>query len=193
MKEINITEENKDIYQKFYDIKVGDSSFNTKCEAIPALLFGISLIIMYRISALSSDVLLTIFNNYDINSFGLNVIGGLLFSAGFFTSLNLNIKLSNKMSLNAFKKHYPDFDTDIDINKVKEKLTEYRLNQIPIYSMSNSSEINEEEKHLNFYTNNFKEMSNEEKLAFLESEKEFWSKYQENYNIEENIQKKKEF
>lgn len=193
MKEINITEENKDIYEKFYDIKVGDNSFNKKCEIVPALLFGASLIAIHLLSNFIAVNLLTLFNNSKTLEFGYYIIYGILFGVGFTASLNNSIKLANKMSLNAFKKHYPDFDTDTDINKVKEKLTEYRLNQTPIYSMSKSSEIDEEEKHLNFYTNNFKEMSNEEKIAFLESEKEFWSKYQENYNIEESIQKKKEF
>lgn len=183
-KEFEIIETNSAMYQEFYNIKANNKlSMSTMCltSLVGATLFlgGIGLSLMF----FDSTILI------------------LTCGVGLYVELALTMKLCEMLEekkknnkLKKFQEKYPDFDIDIDVNEVKEKLKEYRIKNIPIYSLASSHEVTEEEKHLSFYKDRFKEMTNEEKIAFLENEKEFWSQCKEN-NKEavKGIQKKKDF
>lgn len=186
MKNIEITEENKGIYQELLDAKNGAIpvkrpflfalGFLSITAGVVGGMIGLACLIDI-ISKLVSPIITTVI------TFG--AMCSIPCLGYYFTS-----KLPRKIGLKNFKKKYPEFDTDINLEELKKKLKDYDSEKI--VSLSKINETTEEEKHLSFYQEDFKNMTNEEKLSFLEQEKEFWSNFN-NIEKEEAIQKKKEY
>jgi len=185
-KEFEIIETDRAMYQEFYNIKANKGfSLSTKC------LMGLIGVALFVGGALLNLVFLD--SSILILTCGVGLYGGLALTIKLGEVLE-NIKKKNK--LKKFQEKYPAFDLDTEVSEVKEKLIEYRMKNIPIYSLARPHEVTEEEKHLSFYTSDFSDMTAQEKIAFLESEKEFWSQYLESERItekEEAFQKKQEF
>lgn len=99
-------------------------------------------------------------------------------------------KLYQDMKLGDFLKQYPDFNVDTDIKDVEKALEKYE-------ELLEFSENIEEKKceHLTNLPDEVKKMSTQEKLAYLEREKEFWEQVEikerdGNKSEEESYQKR---
>lgn len=195
MKNIEITEENYNLYEKLYLIKEKGYTDN-KCFTLVSIVFGIII----SLFIIGPGVLISYLAQISILPETIGLISGVIYTIfgcalGLIVAPQLIAKKISKMTLKKFEKENPEFNINIDIKELENKLKEYGLNQNSGYSIK---EIREKEKqeqeHLSFYNNDFKKMTIEEKISFLESEKEFWSQYKENNTEDEKgKQKKKEF
>lgn len=170
MKKIEITEENKEMYKKFVNIKNGDDM--TDCITIL-----ITLGVLPYMPCLCGIVdLLKIASIYSLQGTAI-ISGGVvayLFCA--YHLLGHFMKKGNSYSrikMKKFKKEYPDFDTNIDAIELEKELEKYE-------ALSSAKDIeNKKEEHLSKFADEFKSMSAKEKIAFLEKEKEFWQQAQQ--------------
>ena len=188
MKEIEITEENYKMYQKFYDIKNNISELRHPflCSVgitagLFACLCGIApygIIIKNIVMAIGMSL-------YE----PLSIIG-ILGSYGIIISILIGKGIPSffqHMRMGDFLKIYPNFDINTDVNEVEKALEKYRkLSKMP-------KNIEEKKKdHLTNLPDKVKEMSTDEKLVYLEQEREFWEqvKVQEKYqDLEEQKEK----
>lgn len=164
MKKIEITEKNYDAYKEF------DRLNNSPIGVFP--LASIREEIYFIILGISSVVLPMM-----ITSMALSFFSSLftIWIIGFISSMYFNFLITNKiirkMNMKTFQKEYPDFDIAVDVKEVAKELEKYEeLSKIP------KNIEKEKEEHLSNLPSNVKEMSTEDKLAYLEHEREFWEK-----------------
>lgn len=170
MEDIIITENNKEAYKKLIAIKEGKTTSNSICIFIPIILLILESIVLSSL-ILYSPFIETIFNLTKLAT----PTKLLLFGVSLYTSVKLNISLSKIMSLTYLKKDNPNINIKANPKKVKIKLKEYNSNKVQIYS------VKKVKKKSNISLN--------EKIEFLEHEKEFLKKYQK--ALEEDLIKEK--
>ena len=96
-------------------------------------------------------------------------------------------KLYEKYNAKLLKKDYPEIDVNISKEELEKELDKYE-EMSSVYVDLNTKKC----EHLSNYSEKFVEMTTEEKIAFLEKEKEFWNKvlFQEkNENLDDTIEK----
>lgn len=183
-KKIQITEENLDAYKEFVRLTKPrrlETPLSGKREEISLyLLILVSIFIPLCIPIIVATIFPTV-----------GGIIGILIMASVIPFALMNFYISDriirKMNMRTFQKQYPDFDITIDTNEAKKELEKYReLSKVP-------KKIEEKkEEHLLNFQNTFKEMSTEEKIKFLNQEREFWEQMaiQEKYGNSEEQQEK---
>lgn len=179
MNEIEITEENYEMYEEF-DRLNSNSFFFNKRETIQ---WTISIIISFIIPTFIGGSLVIAFPNMHTLLIMVTSISALMSAV---TNLVIANKIIRKMNVKTFQKEYPNFDINTDVKEVEKALEKYReLSKVP-------KDIEEKkEEHLTNLPDEVREMSTKEKLAYLEQEKEFWEQVaiQEKYT---NLDKQKE-
>lgn len=177
MNEIKITEENYDMYEEFNRLSNSPVSILPFASEKEATFFNILMPVGICSSIALSMAMLFLFKSTVLFFGGLIInIGACIFQTN---------KIIRKMNMKTFQKQYPNFDITIDVKEVEKTLEKYRLSKI-------SKNIEEKKfEHLRNLPDNVKEMSTDEKLAYLEQEKEFWEQVaiQEKY---QNIDKEQE-
>lgn len=181
MTEIKITEENKEMYEEYYLIKSGALSYKKNViRWIPKTIASILLPIVLMIPIVS-----TLSKMIQITSSICTIVmmGGLMAH---------NIKTLKLQDLKQFQSKYPDFDMMLDKEKVEELIEEYKLGIQKKEMLTNLNELSldltEEEKIER--VNTFMSMTNDEKIAFLESQKDLWCQYKEQEHMKEEEKSK---
>jgi len=190
MEKIEINDENYQAYEDFLKSKncTADALvdnhlvlYATACTlGCFAILFG-GLTATAFLMKWMADFLIAFISNTVV---GVTVFGGTAF-LGIGTTIFIMSKSltsgTSKFLLHRFKKKYPEFDIHLDEDEVEKELTKYyELSKIP------ENLEQKKEEHLDNHTESFKQMTVEEKLAFLNQEKEFWESVaiQEKYQNE---------
>ena len=187
MTEIKITEENKEMYEEYYLIKSGALSYKKNfIRWIPKTIASILLPMVLMIpivSTLSKVIHLSTLLMITSSICTIVMMGGLMAH---------NIKTLKLQDLKQFQSKYPDFDMTLDKEKVEELIEEYKLGIQKKEMLTNLNELSldltEEEKIER--VNTFMSMTNDEKIAFLEREKDFWCQYKEQENMKEEEKSK---
>lgn len=167
MKKVEITEQNKGLYEILYSIKKdGDysskkSDIITVCAAVSSMMtiMGVSLVIYHLFGAYAiANLILT----------GIVMTG--IFSCSV-AALKLNIWLKVK----EFSKKYPEIETDIKTKELAKKLEDYEeVSKVNYREKSSKPAIN---PHIS------KTIISEERLAFLEKEKNNFEQTQKNSTV----------
>ena len=182
MKNIEITEENINVYQKLYKAKMGTNKswflksltgiyiaammLSFVCGYGPFLDFVIKTLFSFGATAPFSGIYGTI---YVAVLIGSPILTTFLTYYGF----KEVDKITDKINLKKFEKEHPDFDINIGIDELEKELNKYQeLSKIP------KDIEKQKEEHMPNLQEIFKNMSTEEKLAFLEQEKQFWQQVQ---------------
>jgi len=182
MKNIKITEQNKEIYTKLYNAKRYDSTDSL----ITTISIGIGMLIIGLGSIPFYDLILTSYVT-NFNTLTLSILA----YATCGTLVIMSIPTTRYYGkIRKFKKEYPEIDTKIKESELEKALENYeRLSKIP-----KDIEIKKEE-HLTSFNDEFREMTNQEKLDFLQKEIEFWDKLSKDEafveSLKENAPEKK--
>lgn len=197
MKETNITTENLCMYEKFRDIKY--HIYEIKHPILDVLGFSLTITGAFFLGLGGIVPYFLLINNF-VSIFGINLLscspiiysliwmgGGTLYIATYYNLFTKVIpKVVENIRMKKFQKQYPNFDINTDVKEVEKALEKYReLSKIP-------KDIEEKKcEHVTNLPDEVKKMSAQEKLAYLESEKEFWEQVaiQEKYT---NLDKQKE-
>lgn len=185
MKKIEITEENYEAYEEFKRLK--DRNFalfqvpvaNKKVKVYGGILTTIFTLLPFMAAIIISEFCFPIVLSFIIifTTMVASIGSGLLFVS----------KIIHKMNMKEFQKQYPDFDINVDVKEVAKALNKYKeLSKVP----KNIEEKKEE--HLTNLPDEVRKMSTNEKLAYLDQEKEFWEQVavQEKYtNLDEQKEK----
>lgn len=183
MNEIEITEENYEMYDEFDRLANPTCSILSFASRKEKLIWNVLSILSVLIPLFVLGSIYIIFSN-------INTLLTILLSVFTWIDCYVNIYIVNKiiykMNIKTFKKQYPDFDINIDIKEVAKALKKYK----ELSKVSKNIEEKKEE-HLTNLPDEVREMSTKEKLAYLEQEKEFWEQVaiQEKYT---NLDKQKE-
>lgn len=179
MKKLEINEENYDMYQEFLDAKNGSMSENrlylyiTGITIAVFVFFGLGMTgTVLIIEPISNLVTVTVSEavRHLLMVTGVAIAGlGTTIGATIFSVYKFLHSGIPRILLKSFSRKYPDFDLSLSEEEVKKELEKYeQLSQIP-------KDIEEKKKeHLTNHQESFREMTTEEKLTFLEKEKEFW-------------------
>ncbi len=185
MKKIEITDENYQMYQNFIDVKSGfflkNHSFLWSLglsllsfgvligTVVGAVLIGMGA--LEFIKQLNNILLWTVFS----------CSGCAVCISGCYLSLHAAISLVLEIiPMKMFQRKYPNFDIKLEKEKVEEALKEYER---PL-NLPTEMDV-EKEEHLSNLTEQFRQMTTEEKLEYLNRERAFWEqvalqeKYQE--------------
>ena len=175
MRKIEINEENYDMYQGFLDAKNGNMLENH-------VLLSSAGIIVASLAILSVAVTGAVLIMNPINAFLIvNVSEGIRKAIMMLGTSTISLGTAGvsiykfcisgipRILLKIFSHKHPNFDLSLSEEEVKKELEKYeQLSQIP-------KDIEEKkEEHLTNHQESFREMTTEEKLTFLEKEKEFW-------------------
>ncbi len=104
----------------------------------------------------------------------------------------VGVSISSKKALTKFKNKYPDFNISLCAADVEQLIDNFKINSIKngmvINGTSKNDELNKDNKL--DYISAFDKMSVDEKIAFLEKEKEFWQQEKTKNDLEHDpIQK----
>jgi len=181
MTNIKITEENKEMYQKFCKLMT-NQEISKETIVFISVFTSIFLISALGINTIFLDSLIANL----VSVFFLVNIMAIIVEVGHSIEKN---KLNKKIK--KFQQEYPDFDINVDVYKVKKELIKYQLNKTPIYSVS---EINEINKEIFIQPSNLKQARKNNQIDYLKQEKTFLIQCKENENKEEkSVQKIKKF
>lgn len=179
MKKIIITEENKEMYEEYLVINGKNPSKNPhRRDKNYNKMIIISLIIGIIGSFISVFLPMSILQSIIMI---LAVMNPLYIMVPYFI-------YSSHQKKKSFINKYPNFDLSLDEETVKQLLESYyesiQIKKMLSEDTSFTKQTKDEKVEV---VNRFINMSNEEKIAFLEKEKEFWKKEK---NIEEEKTKK---
>ena len=159
--EFDITEENYDMYNILYPIKSKKLVYSTVKSM--AISLGIGLIEAMLVVASSIGIV------YLINpeSALLAVMAGII-DTGAIISISIGTnKINDKISLNDFKKKYPNINTDVDVKSLEKALTKYN-------ELSKLKDMEQKKDHfLILHSDEYNKMTTEEKMDSLNKEIEY--------------------
>lgn len=155
---MKITEENKNLYEMLYLIKLGKKSPDKKDGLITTFITVLAMITLITACVLFS---LTFPGSMIVNTIttGITIISGL--SCPFFA-----LKLDIYLKVKELKKKYPQIETNINVNQLKQELEKYE-------------KISEQKKNIS-YSNNIekpKQITKEERLSYLEKERDSFKQF----------------
>lgn len=180
MNEIEITEENYEMYDEFDRLANPPAAILPFASRKEKLIWNVLSILSVLIPLFVLGSIYIIFSN-------INTLLTILLSVFTWIDCYVNIYIVNKiiykMNIKTFKKQHPDFDINIDIKEVAKALKKYKeLSKVP------KNIEKKKEEHLTNLPDEVRKMSTNEKLAYLDQEKEFWEQVavQEKYtNLDE--------
>lgn len=203
MNKVEITEENYEMYDKFCNIKY--HIHGTKYPVLFVLLASLIATLCLFLGIVGAASYFLLINNL-IGVFGIDLLScsSMIYSLVYGGSMIPYVwavyllgtkgipKAVQNIRMEKFQKQYPDFDINIDVKEVAKALKKYKeLSKVP-------KNIEEKKcKHLTNLPDEVRKMSTQEKLAYLEQEKEFWEqvavqeKYEKTEEKETQIQKRK--
>ena len=159
--EFDITEENYEMYNILYPIKSKKLVYSTVKSM--AISLGIGLIEAMLVVASSIGIV------YLINpeSALLAVMAGII-DTGAIISISIGpTKINDKISLNDFKKKYPNINTDVDVKSLEKALTKYN-------ELSKLKDMEQKKDHfLTLHSDEYNKMTTEEKMDSLNKEIEY--------------------
>ena len=159
--EFNITKDNYEMYNTLIPIKSKKLVYTTVKSM--AISLGIGLIEAMLVIASSIGIV------YLINpeSVLLAVIAGIIdMGAIIAISIGTN-KIIDKISLNDFKKKYPNINTDVDVKSLEKALTKYN-------ELSKLKDMEQKKDHfLTLHSDEYNKMTTEEKMDSLNKEIEY--------------------
>ena len=159
--EFNITEDNYEVYNTLYPIKSKKLVYSTIKSM--AMSLGIGLVASMMVIASSIGIV------YLINpeSALLAVMAGII-DTGAIISISIGTnKINDKISLNEFKKKYPNINTDVDVDSLEKALTKYN-------ELSKLKDMEEKNDHfLTLHSDEYNKMTTEEKMDSLNKEIEY--------------------
>lgn len=185
MEKIEINEENYNDYQEFLDAKNSISTMNhpiimgilISLGSVTFVFGGVGLLVLIMMSIMKVAEVIGMSSILE----ALAVIAGVGSYIGVVAAMGMIVfpKIVSKHLIKKFQKKHPDFDINLDKKEVEKELEKYRqLSKIP------KNIETKKEEHLDRYKNDFGTMTTEEKLSFLEQEREFWEQVaiQEKYS-----------
>ena len=159
--EFDITEDNYEMYNTLYPIKSKKLVYSTVKSM--AISLGIGLIESMMVIASSIGIV------YLINpeSALLAVMAGII-DMGAIISISIGTnKINDKISLNDFKKKYPNINTDVDVKSLEKALTKYN-------ELSKLKDMEQKKDHfLTLHSDEYNKMTTEEKMDSLNKEIEY--------------------
>jgi len=168
MKNLTILNENMEAYKKLLLIKeknLYNKKNKNKIETTFKLHGFASIICCIAAAVLVSQKVISLPIGYITLSLGpVTLLAGLV-------SQKVMTKYFLRKEFNEFTEEYPEFDTNIsydDIAKILEKAKQ------PVNDSEIQNKISEEQQHINSIKNNFAGMTTDEKIHFLEQERDFW-------------------
>lgn len=173
MKEIEITEENVQIYQEYLSIKNKIISSDYSELLVSLKLFSF---IIATLGVLISFSIITMFTTIIETLISVGISLGAL-TGIVYLEKNIFCELPIRLEMKKFKKNNPNFDTNINLEELEKELNKYyTLSELP-------KDLKNQE--------NKKEMNLEEQLIALEKEKIFLMQLNEKKELEQvNFQKK---
>lgn len=173
MKEIEITEENVQIYQEYFSIKNRIISSDYSELLVSLKLFSF---IIATLGVLISFSIITMFTTIIETLISVGISLGAL-TGIVYLEKNIFCELPIRLEMKKFKKNNPNFDTNINLEELEKELNKYyTLSELP-------KDLKNQE--------NKKEMNLEEQLIALEKEKIFLMQLNEKKELEQvNFQKK---
>lgn len=173
MKEIEITEENVQIYQEYLSIKNKIISSDYSELLVSLKLFSF---IIATLGVLISFSIITMFTTIIETLISVGISLGAL-TGIVYLEKNIFCELPIRLKMKKFKKNNPNFDTNINLEELEKELNKYyTLSELP-------KDLKNQE--------NKKEMNLEEQLIALEKEKIFLMQLNEKKELEQvNFQKK---
>lgn len=173
MKEIEITEENVQIYQEYLSIKNRIISSDYSELLVSLKLFSF---IIATLGVLISFSIITMFTTIIETLISVGISLGAL-TGIVYLEKNIFCELPIRLKMKKFKKNNPNFDTNINLEELEKELNKYyTLSELP-------KDLKNQE--------NKKEMNLEEQLIALEKEKIFLMQLNEKKELEQvNFQKK---
>ena len=171
-----ITEENKEMYESYLKLQSKPSKKDLTITTILSL------------TACSTGFSLLPF----ISSSILYHIVGSLSVVSVFGVVAVRLLYIQKRDKKKMKEQYPDFDMTLSISEIEKALDKYneskKRQEMLVEDTSFRIETTEEKVNV---VNTFMSMSREEKVAFLEKEKDFWKQEQQRNQLEEQANQKK--
>lgn len=182
MKEIEITEENVQIYQEYLSIKNRIISSDYSELLVSLKLFSF---IIATLGVLISFSIITMFTTIIETLISVGISLGAL-TGIVYLEKNIFCELPIRLEMKKFKKNNPNFDTNINLEELEKELNKYyTLSELP------KDLKKQKEEHFSLYKKNEKEMTLEEQLIALEKEKIFLMQLNEKKELEQvNFQKK---
>lgn len=166
--EFDINDDNYEMYNRLYYFKKGIiAADDLYGKAISLAVGGSSCVVALGGAVLTFTATSSL--NFDATGIALcTATGGFV---SFFGSVPLAVNIVNKIEKNHFKKLYPDLNLDVDVDCLEYSLQKYRdlkdlpkdLDKLKEQKLSNSSE-------------ELRNLSVEEKIAYYKEQKEFWEK-----------------
>lgn len=164
VEETMVTEENLNQFMEYVELK-------EKGFAALLQLGGISLILLIGIFIIIFIIDICVF--YDCMGILLSIPVEIIAIPSI---LLIGARIIDKKNMRKFINKYPDFDTSLDAEDILELIEEFEINstkkEVLVDSVRNNDKLTENNKL--DYISAFEKMSVDEKLAFLEKEKEFW-------------------
>ena len=152
--EFDITDDNFEIYKKLYDKKTVSLG-----GGIGTIIGG--LLFMTGIAA--TDAIIILNTQTIVEALSLAVFCGLI-------ELGICILpaiVGHKISINKFKKKYPNINTDVDVKSLEKALTKYN-------ELSKLKDMEEKKDHfLTLHSDEYNKMTTEEKMDSLNKEIEY--------------------
>jgi len=185
MENIKITENNREMCWEFIRVKKGLLLY----ENASYMIKNIIAVILFLLIQFGFGVALAVVpSQYHLISFMIC----LAISLNGILGVNAIPKIAKKFTIQEFKKRYPDFDTNIDVNELEKELEKYDI----LSNIPNDIEKQQQEV-ISKYDDSFRNMNNEERIEYLERELEILqqAEYKSKYgyienNEQENFQKK---
>lgn len=180
VEETMVTEENLNQFMEYVELK-------EKGFAALLQLGGISLILLMGIFIIIFIIDICVF--YDCMGILLSIPVEIIAIPSI---LWIGARIIDKKNMRKFINKYPDFDTSLDAEDILELIEEFEINstkkEVLVDSVRNNDKLTENNKL--DYISAFEKMSVDEKLAFLEKEKEFWQQEKAKDDLEHDpIQK----
>lgn len=175
MQELEINQENYQIYQTFLDTKRRSPLVKHRMLWDLGILFTCGAVFLSGFVNFCY-ILLKLGLSHFMESLVVT-----LYVAGYIVGAKILVpKIVDFMLIKNFQRKYPNFDINIDATEVEKELEKYyQLSKLP------KDIVKQKEEHLENYGESMKEISVEERLKLLKREKEFWEqvaiqeKYQE--------------
>lgn len=170
-----VTEENLNQFKEYLNIKMRAGITDKKGLRLITFLFLMEILVFAVGACLFSNV-------------GLRILSSMLA----FSIAPVGVSIIQEKALKKFKNKYPDFDISLSAPVVVQLIDNFETKSIKdnlvIKDTSKSDELNEADKL--DYISAFDKMSVDEKIAFLEKEKEFWQQEKVKNELErDSIQK----
>ncbi len=167
MNKIELTDENRDLYQQYYDIKKGgvlpiDHQVLFEVVII-ATIIGLC-IISGGIGFLGARIVAHFTNSELATLISLIGLAAVSVAAGFGGIQ----KLGEKWGVKKFKRDHPEIDTDVDIKELGKALDKVKEEE------TNELVKRETKKYHDYISDEVQDMTIQEKIAFLTREREFW-------------------